>query len=344
MHSTEATVKVTVLMPVYNGASFLREAIDSILGQTYSQFEFLIINDGSTDNSEEIIRSYTDNRIRLVNNENNLGLIATLNKGLDMIETPFVIRMDADDVSMPDRVEKLVAQMLADPTLGACSSWFDTITETGQLRLGGRYSQSFEEIRLKNLYQLHFIHGASIMRMSILNQNGIRFDPSFNHAEDYDLFDRLGNVSKLLNIQLPLYRIRIHGNSVSRMYDSVQQQNSTRVKLRIFRQLGMEVSEHEMELFGLLMYQNYSSLSGNAKLELVQLVNRMIDANKAGNYLPQAFFRHELAVRVLHMCNQLAKNDSGVFGTLMNFKHFRIIDGLGLYARTLLKSVGGLIR
>src|SRR5215472_9201923 len=98
-------------MPVYNGEKHLREAIDSILSQTFRDFEFLIINDGSTDGSVEIIASYRDPRILLVHNEKNLGLIATLNRGMDLARGEYITRMDCDDISLPRRLEKQVAFM-----------------------------------------------------------------------------------------------------------------------------------------------------------------------------------------------------------------------------------------
>ena len=99
---------VTVLMSVYNGEKFLKEAMDSILTQTFTDFEFLIINDGSTDNSVKIIESYNDSRIRLINNEKNLKLIASLNKGISLARGKYIARMDCDDISSPMRLEKEV--------------------------------------------------------------------------------------------------------------------------------------------------------------------------------------------------------------------------------------------
>ncbi|SVC41049.1 uncharacterized protein METZ01_LOCUS293903, partial [marine metagenome] len=97
---------ITVLMPVYNGAKYLNEAIDSILNQTFQNFEFIIIDDGSTDDSVKIIKSYDDNRIRLVENRNNLGQSETLNKGLSLTRGKYIARMDQDDISMPERLKK----------------------------------------------------------------------------------------------------------------------------------------------------------------------------------------------------------------------------------------------
>jgi len=111
--------KVTVLMPVYNAEKYLKEAIGSILGQSFSDFEFLIINDGSTDSSVKIIKSYDDPRIRFIANEKNLGVIPTLNKGFALAQGEFIARMDADDISLPKRLELQADFMDKHPEAGA---------------------------------------------------------------------------------------------------------------------------------------------------------------------------------------------------------------------------------
>jgi glycosyltransferase involved in cell wall biosynthesis len=101
-------VKISILMPVYNGEKYLREAIDSILNQTFTDFEFLIVDDGSTDNSVEIINSYQNSRINLVKNDKNEGLVYTLNRGLSLAKGEYIARMDCDDISLPERLKKQI--------------------------------------------------------------------------------------------------------------------------------------------------------------------------------------------------------------------------------------------
>ena len=110
-----AKPSITVLMPVYNAERFLAEAIESVLQQTFTQFEFLIIDDGSTDSSPEIVRSYSDPRIRFLQNEQNLGITATLNKGIELAQADLIARMDADDICYPDRLQKQMEFVAAHP-------------------------------------------------------------------------------------------------------------------------------------------------------------------------------------------------------------------------------------
>src|SRR5437870_2690752 len=125
-----ATPAVTVLMPVYNGARFLAGAMESVLGQTFGDFELLAINDGSSDQTAEILASSRDPRVRIVENGRNLDLIASLNKGLDLARGDYVARMDQDDLALPKRLEKQVHFLSASPRTGLCGTWFRTFGGT----------------------------------------------------------------------------------------------------------------------------------------------------------------------------------------------------------------------
>lgn len=325
-------------MPVYNAEKYLNLAIDSILNQTLKDFRLLIINDGSTDASAKLIAAYSDERIRTVHNEKNLGLIATLNKGIDLIETKYLARMDADDVSMPTRLQTQLDFMESHPEIGACGTWFDHLRADGSIKTGGRYQADHDEIRLRQLYLMHFIHGTAIICMKQLNQHDLKFDPGFPHAEDYDLFDRLGNVCKLANIQQSLYQIRVHSESVSRLYADEQKMNSDRVKTRIFENLGLSIDPQELDLFACFMYQNYDELKGEKTIQLMNLIDRMILADQLSNYFDKGFLRKQLALRFLHMCHHLATHNENVFPLFNGFVHKHLFDDPKLYISIYLKS------
>jgi glycosyltransferase involved in cell wall biosynthesis len=115
--------KISVVMPVYNGKEYLALAVESILRQTFADFEFIIINDGSTDNSADIAASYEDPRIKLLHNDKNLGLIPSFNRGLENSRGEYIARMDADDIAFPDRFKKQVAFLDDHPDIALCGSW-----------------------------------------------------------------------------------------------------------------------------------------------------------------------------------------------------------------------------
>lgn len=203
--------KVTVLMPVYNGEKYLREAVDSILAQTFRDFEFVIVDDASTDGSREIVISYADPRIVLVSNERNLGLTASLNRGLDIARGEYVARMDSDDVSLPERLERQVAFMDANPDVGACGAWSLDIDHAGNV-VGSREMPVGEE--LNNFYWRRSLsHPAAMFRFD--REDGPRYDPAFRYAQDYDLWFRVRARRRLANLPEHLLLYRVHDESIT---------------------------------------------------------------------------------------------------------------------------------
>ncbi len=286
-------IPITVLMPVYNAEPFLREAIDSMLHQTFTDFEFVIINDGSTDRSEEIIKSYTDPRISYYKNESNLKLIATLNKGFDLAQGKYIARMDADDISLPTRLQLQFELMENDQTVGLCGTWFDTFN--GDKIVGSsRYSADHSTICFKHLYQIHLSHGTCMFRTSVLKKHGLYFNPDFSHAEDYELWSRISTVTKLANVQQVLYKVRQHENEVSHKYSDIQVANSYRVKTRLFEIMGVKVNNDDLDLFREIAYQNYEH-SDQYLLQCKKLLEKLFSAKNYDMFFSQAYYEHKLA-------------------------------------------------
>lgn len=283
---------LTVLMPVYNGEVFLREAIDSVLSQTYSNFVFLIINDGSTDQTESIVLSYDDDRIRYVKNEENLKLIKTLNKGLSLVETKYVARMDADDICEPMRFERQIEYMEANPQVGLLGTWCRTIGDKMPSVI--RYEASHEQICFKQLYQIQIVHPSCIMRTSVLKSMDVWYDNDFLHAEDYELFTRMSHLTRLANIPEVLHLYRKHENAVSVLHNKEQEENSYKVIRREFGFIGLSVNDMQIESFAVLNYQDYSKIKLSAA-ELKMLLEKMIFANKTTGYFEEKFLYEKLS-------------------------------------------------
>ncbi|WP_347160183.1 glycosyltransferase family 2 protein [Pontibacter chitinilyticus] len=193
--ASTTTPKVTVLMPVYNSARFLREAIDSILQQTFTDFEFLIIDDGSTDESIAIVQSYTDPRIRFLQNARNMGISPTLNKGIALAAAPYIARMDADDISYPDRLQKQYNYLQAHPDCAMVSCLVRVITEDGRfVRQDLFHSQYF-------YYNLTFIcwiyHPTVMYRKDAVQEVGMY---TAAYSEDFELFWQLSRKYKFYNL------------------------------------------------------------------------------------------------------------------------------------------------
>lgn len=204
--------KISVLMPVYNAEKFLNESIDSILNQTYKDFEFLIINDASTDNSKEIILSYKDPRIRYFENKKNLGVAKTLNRGLRLAKGKYVARMDADDIASLQRLQ-LQHEILnqQENKLAVVASYYDIIDENGNHLYAQKNASTPEEI----YYTLYFNNCLGHPTVMI-NKKIIKAFNGYNEqqeAEDYDLWLRLSTRYKFFKIKKRLLKLRIHPKS-----------------------------------------------------------------------------------------------------------------------------------
>jgi glycosyltransferase involved in cell wall biosynthesis len=236
---------LTVLMPVYNAEEYLSASIESVLGQTYGHFQFLIINDGSTDGSEKRILSYRDSRIWYKKNEINRGLITTLNEGMEFAVGKYIVRMDADDICKINRFQMQVDFMEKYSEIGICGCCAAVI-EKDHLKM--KYDSDDESIRIKMLYQCHMLHPSVIIRKKLIDKHHLRYNSEFIHAEDYDLFYRIGKVAKLANLTDELLLYREHEGSVSRIYKQVQKDNSTKVIKHQFKDIGVNITESEITL------------------------------------------------------------------------------------------------
>lgn len=230
---------VTVLMPVYNGAAHLKEALESILAQSHQDFELLLIDDGSTDESLEIIESTRDSRIHLKRNEVNKGLIHTLNDGLSVASGRYVMRMDADDVAMPQRLERQLDFMVRHPGVGICGTWsrtFGAVKASWETRFPPAHAQMVARM----VFNTAISHPTAMLDMARMNEHGLRYDESAPHAEDYDLWVRASEKFELANVPEVLLDYRVHAKQVSQQHEQVQRQTADRVRIQLLRRLGVK--------------------------------------------------------------------------------------------------------
>lgn len=209
-------------MSVFNGERFLRAAIDSILNQTYSDFEFIIIDDGSSDRSLEIIRQYQklDKRIVIIQNESNIGLAGSLNNGIAVAKGEFIARMDADDVSLPARLGKQFSFMKKNPEVGVVGSQIQIIDSHGNVIENDRLPTSDTLIRWKMCFENPIRHPTVMMRTSLVRQvNGYR---DYKTTQDYDLWQRISEISELRNLDETLILYRLHDSNISLLSSEIR--------------------------------------------------------------------------------------------------------------------------
>ncbi len=291
--------QVTVLMPAYNGEKHIAEAIESILSQTLDDFELLIVNDGSTDNSRKIASSYGDHRIRIVDNDENMGIIATLNKGIEASQGAFLARMDADDVSYPTRLEKQVEFMRANPSVGICGSWVKTIGKPIARVLPKPASHAAIKAGLFFQNQIH--HPSAIMRTAWIRRNGLYYDKSFIYLEDWELWQRASHYFPLANIPEVLVKYRLSGTTISSSRHEQQLKTIRRMCQRNQEDLGMQVNHKSIDIHYALSTRSYPS-EHNSLTDIEKWLCEVYAANQHSGMYDEQVFSDMLLDRWISTC------------------------------------------
>ncbi|HET9221560.1 MAG TPA: glycosyltransferase family 2 protein [Roseiflexaceae bacterium] len=292
---------VTVLMPVHNSSAYLPEAIESVLAQTFGDFELLIIDDGSTDGTWQILTQYArrDARIRLARNQTNVGLTRCLNAGLAQAQGEYIARMDGDDVSLPERLARQVAFMEQHPRVGICGAWVRTTGARGQGM--ERYPTEDADIRCQLLFKNVLAHPAAIMRRSLFTQIGLAYDPAYRYAQDYDLWVRAAEHVALANIAQILLHYRTHPQQAGQREREAQDHAAGQVRQFQLRRLDVQPTAAESathEAVSMLRFQPGQAfiLSAEAWLRKLDAANQ-----RAGIYSELALAR-ALAERWYMVC------------------------------------------
>lgn len=235
------TPAVSVVMSVYNGQTYLAEAIGSILAQTFSDFEFIIVDDGSTDATAEIIESCRDVRIRCLRNGRNLGLAASLNIGIEAATGQYVARMDADDISRPDRLARQIAFMKSHSTVGVCGSWIEVVGDNVQQVW--EYPAGAEEIHARLLFDCSMAHPTVLFDRARWIKARLFYDSTYTYAQDYELWCRAVRSLSLANVQEVLLVRRIHAGQIGQNCGNAQLEWAGAIRRRQLESLGLVPTE-----------------------------------------------------------------------------------------------------
>lgn len=240
--------KVSIVLPVHNAAPYLAQCIDSLLGQTLSDFELVIINDGSTDDSAEVIATYQrqDPRIRFINHQQNRGLVAVLNSATALCQGKYIARMDADDWCEPERLALQCDVLDSQPDISVVGSW---IALFGARQEVWHYRMQDEFIKALLLFRTNAMpHNSLIAKRECLER--FQYDPAYIHVEDAELWSRMMMQApevRFANIPRVLTHYRIHHNQVSEQHKDIQQQQFCRIIRKLLENLLGSVSSHDWQ-------------------------------------------------------------------------------------------------
>ena len=282
--------RVSVILPAYNAEAYLKEAIDSILNQTFPDFQLIVINDCSADGTEEIIRQYADPRLVPVKNEKNLGIAATLNRGLSLAQGDYIARMDADDISLPHRLERQVAYLDTHPDIAVLGTNVETFDENGPLCTGWS-STDPAQMKADLFFSCGLAHPSVMMRKSVIQALG-GYDPEFEGLEDYELWFRVARSHGVTTLPEVLFRYRVHSGQVTKNPSEKYMTRLRALKSRQLAQLGLP--EQELEQY-LALSMGKRPRTGEELLCADGFFHRVSQANRsAGCYDPdllEASFR-----------------------------------------------------
>ncbi len=237
---------VSIAMPVYNAEKYIKRAIDSVMGQTYPYFELIIVNDGSSDRSKEIILSYSDNRIRYFENEVNLGIAKTRNKCIQYADGKYIAVLDNDDIALPNRLEKQVEFLESDLDYALCGSFYEVIDGEDRIIHKMKLPVTDKAIKTYLLFENCFCNSSVMIQSKLLKVRP--YIESFDMIEDYYFLYTVSRNKKLRNLPIFATQYRVHGKNTS--IDKLEGMRKLRKKMdeMILNDLGIAFTDEEFTL------------------------------------------------------------------------------------------------
>ena len=295
--------KISVIMSVYNTPiEYLKESIDSILNQTYKDFEFIIINDNSNDLTTDFLSTYTDNRIRLFTNETNLGLTKSLNVALNNSIGKYIARMDSDDIALPNRLEEQLEYIENNPQYIAIGSSFK---KSNSDKIIKKHNMSRETRRCRMLfYNEGLCHPTAFINNEILKKYDIKYDENILKAQDYALWVELLKYGNIGNIDKQLLIYRIHNNQITNNFSSQMKYEQMTMKKQLYK-FNYHFDNKEIDLF----YHIYrGEITDNENIAL-EFINKLIKLNDTKALYNQKTFIYEIKrVWLLGSLKQIKKH------------------------------------
>lgn len=282
--------RITVVMPVFNGEKFIREAIESVLAQTYRNFVFLIINDGSTDASMSIVNDFEDDRIKIIENDGNQGLVKSLNKAFSDIDTEFIARMDCDDIWYPEKLSRQVALLDKQPGIGVCGTCALCFGDKNYIQ---KFPETNEQIKVGLLFHCMMCHPSVVFRTSVLKSSGLEYEESFYPAEDYRMWIRAVGVTQLYNLQEVLIKYRTHHSQVSNLMWDIQEQTVDRIRESQLRDLYPDCPSEDV----LFHIKRFASLRLSSEKDIIRFrrwVETLLLKNRKSKYIDSRIITKEL--------------------------------------------------
>ena len=300
--------ETSVILPVYNAVAYVGEALTSLLNQTFTDFEILVLNDGSTDQSEQVIRSFNDTRIRYISSDQNKGLIYQLNLGVKEARGKYIARLDADDVALDNRLQVQFNYLERHPEIGLLGGNAEVLGSNELLC----HSEKHDGILLEMLHRNAFIHSTVMFRKSIFEQINGGFDTNYKHAEDYRMWQLFTGITKLANLPEVLIKYRVHEQQVSAKHATGLLDSADQVRLQfIASSLNITLSREQENLhLALIQGNRFDFYPGTVNTWVQTLIginrqNPFFEVSQFERYLHGCFARY---VKGYYLWNHQCRN------------------------------------
>jgi glycosyltransferase involved in cell wall biosynthesis len=331
--------EISVIIPVFNAAPFLQESIESILNQTFSDFELIILNDKSTDESLEIIKRIQskDNRVIIIDKEQNVGPANLRNEGINAAKGTFIALMDADDIAAPTRFEKQITVLKTNPEIGVCGTGFTFFGSKNNKTI--KHSTNHDAIKVSFLYSCNIGNPTVMFKKEVLGD--LKFDNDYVPAEDYDLWSRLLAKTHFYNIPESLLNYRQHDNNISKTKIDNVNRSVKRVKTKQLAALEIDPADPKIDFY-LNAVSLQKKLSPDEIIETINASKFLLSQNEKIQYFNQNLFKKHID-KVLVRTIRNAGSFNIAFYKHLSKKEKALFLKISLFDRTILyfKSLFG---
>ncbi|MHB8261599.1 MAG: glycosyltransferase family 2 protein [Bacteroidia bacterium] len=327
--------EISVILPVYNAADYLAEAIESILSQSYQNFELLLINDGSTDNSKNIINSYSDTRIRYFENDGNKGPSYTRNLGLIHSKGDYISFLDADDMALPNKLEQQLTFMKQHHEVGVCGCYAEYFGD----RVGTwQYPVSNKEIRCRLMWGSSIIMSAAFIRKNTLANNNIQFSDKYLPTEDFKLWVEMSKVSQLHNIPEVLVKYRTHRQQITVTKEKLMNETKTKIILEQLSDAGVKLLENDFDIVFKFICYKYDYFIHELN-RLLEIYVEFISLNNISQKLDSTIINRQIEERLFEACyfstKQCGLKAVTIFKRYFNFNDILFMKQMKFYYKAL---------
>lgn len=296
---------VSVLMPCYNVEKYIVEAMDSILNQTYRNIEVIAINDCSKDKTGEILRQMAekDMRIKVVDNDENLRLIRTLNKGIALCSGEYIARMDSDDIALPTRLEKEVDFLEKNPDHDIVSTQFYAFRSENPDKRDLHHNPTSDcDLRAYILFKSGICHPAVMIRKRVFTELDLSFEMEYLHVEDYALWSKAIYKTKIANLSEPLLLYRVHQQQVSALNEQLQIDNKKKVFKIHCEHLGLPTTDEYLDIYASVAESTPTQSSGAYIDKCENFILSLIQLNREKPFCNAQYLENMLSINWLRIC------------------------------------------